>query len=204
MNYLIHDADGKITSYGGCPDDTPESAFAHIDGTVMMNSPPGVGFESHYVDGSEVKPYPEKPSPRHVFDYAAKAWVLPASALADAKKDKCEALRKACRRAIIAGFTSDALGSEHTYPSDETDQANLSSSVLASMLPGNPGNWATPFLCADAAGNWDYRAHTAVQIQKVGVDGKAAILAKLTAKAELFKTVMQAQSIEAVEAVAWV
>ena len=204
MNYLIHSADGRITQVGSGPDDTPESAFDHFDGSVLFNPPPGVGFSTHYVDGGEVKPYPEKPSPRHVFDYAAKAWTLPGSALADAKKDKCDELRKACRRAIIAGFTSDALGSEHTYPSDETDQANLSSSVLASMLPGNPNDWVTPFLCADAAGNWDYRNHTAAQMRKVGVDGKAAILAKLTAKAELFKTVMQAQSIEAVEAVAWV
>ena len=203
MNYLIHDADGKITSHGSCPDVMPENAFAHFDGTVLLNPPPGVGLSTHYVDGGEVKPYPEKPSPRHVFDYAAKAWTLPGSALADAKKDKCDELRKACRAAIIAGFVSDALGSAHTYPSEETDQANLSSSVLASILPGNPGNWATPFLCADAAGNWDYRAHTAVQIRKVGVDAKAAILAKLIAKAELFKTVMQAQSIEAVEAVSW-
>ena len=203
MNYLVYDAEGRITQSGSCPDNTPDSAFSHYEGSVLRNPPEGFDFDTHYVDGGEVKPYPEKPSPRHVFDYAAKAWVLPASALADAKKDKCEALRKACRRAIIAGFTSDALGSEHTYPSDETDQANLSSSVLASMLPGNPNDWVTPFLCADAAGNWDYRNHTAAQMRKVGVDGKAAILAKLTAKAELFKTVMQAQSIEAVEAVSW-
>lgn len=201
MNYLIHDADGRITQSGSCLDNTPDSAFADFDGAVMRNPPEGFGFDTHYVAGGAVHAIPAKPSPRHVFDYAAKAWTLPGSALADAKKDKCDELRKACRRAIIAGFVSDALGSAHTYPSDETDQANLSSSVLASMLPGNPNDWVTPFLCADAAGNWDYRNHTAAQMRKVGVDAKAAILAKLTAKAELFKTVMQAQSIEAVEAV---
>lgn len=176
------------------------SASGYPDAVVSLLQP---GTESLYIAQGYVD-IPQPPSLDH--RWTGSEWIAgcrnPRS-LADAKCDKYAELRLACRRAIIAGFTSDALGSEHTYPSEETDQANLSSSVLASMLPGNPGNWATPFLCADAAGNWDYRAHTAVQIRKVGVDAKAAILAKLIAKAELFKTVMQAQSIEAVEAVSW-
>ena len=203
MNYLVYDADGRITQRGSCPDGSPASAFAHL-GNVLFDPPESFGFDTHYVAAGAVVAIPAKPSANHAFDYATKTWKLPSDALDKVKAAKKETLRAACRRAIIAGFTSDALGSEHTYPSDETDQANLSSSVLASMLPGNPNDWVTPFLCADAAGNWDYRNHTAAQMRKVGVDGKAAILAKLTAKAELFKTVMQAQSIEAVEAVAWV
>ena len=72
------------------------------------------------------------------------------------------------------------------------------------MLPGNPNDWVTPFLCADAAGHWTYRNHTAAQIQQVGADGKAAILGKLVAKAQKHLRVDAAESIEAVEAVAWV
>lgn len=204
MNYLIHDADGRITQSGSCLDNTPDSAFADFDGAVMRNPPEGFGFDTHYVAGGAVHAIPAKPSANHAFDYATKAWKLPSDALDKVREGKKAALREAARSAIVGGFVSSALGAPHLYPSNETDQGNLIASVTASLYPGLPGNWATPFLCADAAGNWDYRNHTAAQMRKVGVDGKAAILAKLTAKAELFKTVMQAQSIEAVEAVAWV
>ena len=201
MNYLIHDADGRITQSGSCLDNTPDSAFADFDGTVLRNPPEGFGFNTHYVAGGAVHAIPARPSANHAFDYATKAWRLPDDALDKVREGKKAALREAARSAIVGGFTSSALGTPHTYPSNETDQANLIASVTASLYPALPADWTTPFLCANAAGVWDYRSHTAAQIQQVGSDGKAAILTKLIAKAELFKTAMQAQSIEAVEAV---
>ena len=204
MNYLVYDAEGRITEHGSCPDDTPDSAFAHYEGSVLRNPPDGFDFDTHYVANGAVHAIPARPSANHAFDYATKQWKLPADALDKVKTAKKEALRRTARAAIVGGFTSSALGTPHTYPSDETDQANLSSSVLASMLPGNPNDWVTPFLCADAAGHWTYRNHTAAQIQQVGADGKAAILGKLVAKAQKHLQVDAAESIEAVEAVAWV
>ena len=203
MNYLIHDADGRITQSGSCLDNTPDSAFADFDGTVLRNPPEGFGFNTHYVAGGAVHAIPARPSANHAFDYATKAWRLPDDALDKVREGKKAALREAARSAIVGGFVSSALGSPHLYPSNETDQGNLIASVTASLYPGLPGDWTTPFLCADAAGHWTYRNHTAAQIQQVGADGKAAILGKLVAKAQKHLQVDAAESIEAVEAVSW-
>lgn len=203
MNYLIHDADGRITQSGSCLDNTPDSAFADFDGTVLFDPPESFGFDTHYVAAGAVVAIPAKPSANHAFDYATKTWKLPSDALDKVKAAKKETLREAARSAIVGGFVSSALGSPHLYPSNETDQGNLIASVTASLYPNLPANWTTPFLCADAAGHWTYRNHTAAQIQQVGTDGKAAILDKLVAKAQKHVAADAAASIEAVEAVSW-
>lgn len=46
--------------------------------------------------------------------------ILPAT-LAEAQAAKTAQLTAACAAQIVAGFTSSALGSTHTYPSKETD-----------------------------------------------------------------------------------
>jgi len=112
-------------------------------------------------------------------------------------------LNSACQAAIVAGFISSALGSKHTYPAQTTDQQNLSASVLASLLPGLPAGWTTPFWCADANGNWTYAEHTAAQIQQVGQDGKAAIIAAIQKKAGLLAQVNAATTVGAVQAINW-
>jgi hypothetical protein len=112
-------------------------------------------------------------------------------------------LSSACAAAIVSGFTSSALGSAYTYPSKATDQANLSASVLASLLPNLPAEWTTPFWCADSNGNWAFVNHTAAQIQQVGQDGKAAILALQAQNATLAAQVNAAATIDAALAVTW-
>lgn len=96
-----------------------------------------------------------------------------------AKAAKVAALNAVAASKIVGGFASSALGAPHTYPSNETDQQNLTAQVVSSMLPGLPNNWTTLQICADANGVWTYRPHTAAQIQAVGVDGKARIQALL-------------------------
>lgn len=109
----------------------------------------------------------------------------------------------ACQSTIYAGFTSSALGMPYTYPAKATDQQNLSASVLASLLPGASSGWTTDFWCADAAGNWALRAHTAAQIQQVGVDGKAAISTAIAKKVQLESQIAAATTIAAVQAIVW-
>ena len=99
--------------------------------------------------------------------------------LADAQAAQVGVLTAACQSAIYAGFTSSALGAAYTYPAKDTDQQNLASSVLASLMPANATGWTTPFWCADANGNWAFVNHTVAQIQQVGIDGKTAILAAM-------------------------
>lgn len=126
-----------------------------------------------------------------------------AQLLAIAQSSQIALLSAACANAIISGFTSSALGSAYNYPSKVTDQQNLASSVLASMMPNITSTWTTPFWCADTKGVWAFRDHTAAQIQQVGQDAKAAILANMTKNQSLAAQVQAATSVAAVEAVVW-
>jgi hypothetical protein len=109
----------------------------------------------------------------------------------------------ACGKTILAGFTSGALGAPHAYPSSASDQANLAASVLDSVMPGHPGDWMTPFMCADGSGAWARRAHTAAQIQQAGRDGKARVLACLDQLDALRATLAAAATPAAIAAIVW-
>jgi hypothetical protein len=63
--------------------------------------------------------------------------------------------------------------------------------------------WTTPFWCEDASGNWAWVNHTSAQIQKVGVDGKAAILANMAKNAGLAAQVAAATTVAAVQEIVW-
>ena len=123
--------------------------------------------------------------------------------LAQAQAAQIAIITQACAGAITGGFSSSALGSAHTYPSGLTDQANLAANVVSSLLPGLPSTWTTPQICSDANGVWAYVAHTAAQIQQVGSDGKAAILASLAKKASLQAEIEAATTVAAVQAIVW-
>lgn len=123
--------------------------------------------------------------------------------LAQAQATQVSVLSAACQNAIYAGFSSSALGSAYTYPAKDMDQQNLSSSVVASLMPSNAANWTTPFWCADANGNWAFVQHTAAQIQQVGIDGKTAILLNMAKNAQLAAQVMAATTSDAVSAITW-
>ncbi len=143
-----------------------------------------------------------RPTPYH--HYAAGAWVLnEAEELAAARQSRALQLAQACQNQIYAGFESSALGQPHQYPAQDKDQQNLTASVLDSTVPGLPPDWETPFWCADAAGVWDFRLHTAAQIQQVGRDGKQRILACLAHNKTLADQVMAAADKAAVLAVEW-
>lgn len=128
----------------------------------------------------------------------------PASVLLQqAQSAQVSTLRNICQAAIVGGFVSSALGAAHTYPSTLTDQHNLSGSVVASLLPGLPSTWTTPFWCQNSSGAWIFAEHTVAQIQQVGSDGKAWVIAQQTQLQELQAQVMAATTIAAVQAVVW-
>ncbi|UDL95517.1 hypothetical protein LGH83_04650 [Lichenihabitans sp. PAMC28606] len=137
------------------------------------------------------------------FVAAMDALRFPPATLAQTQSSQVAALRAACSAAIVSGFTSAALGSPHTYPSDMTSQINLSGSVLASILPGLTSSWTTEFWAADSTGAWAFAPHTAAQIQQVGTDGKAAVMAAQAKLATLTGQVTAATTIPAVQMVVW-
>jgi hypothetical protein len=135
-----------------------------------------------------------------------------AELLATAQAAQIAALSASCAAAIYAGFTSDALGTAYTYPAKDTDQQNLASSVLSSLMPNLPATWETPFWCCDATGTWAFVAHTAAEIQQVGQDGKAAILAAMQKNQSLSAEVLAVQvgtdttgatAVAAVQEITW-
>lgn len=111
-------------------------------------------------------------------------------------------LKAAAAAAITSGFTSSALGSAHTYPSTETDQLNLTASIVASMLPNTASTWTTLFYCANA-GVWSFAEHSAAEIQQVGIDAKAWIQEQQATHAGLVAKVAAATTVTAVQAVVW-
>jgi hypothetical protein len=120
------------------------------------------------------------------------------------RSSKIAMLRTAASAQIVAGFTSSALGREHVYPSAPVDQANLSASVVASMLPGVDGSWSTPFWVLDpASGIWSFADHSAEQIQKAGADGKAAVVSAQTKLARLTDEAEKASTVGEIEQISW-
>ncbi len=77
------------------------------------------------------------------------------------------AINKACESEIVKGFTSSALGSEHTYQASRDDQSNLVGRV-ASGIDGQ-------FKCYDGT-QWAFKPHTAEEIRQVLEDGDAVKL----------------------------
>lgn len=138
-----------------------------------------------------------------ITDAEADAIQNPAPTLAQAQAAKVAELSAACQAQIYAGFQSSALGAVHTYPAKDKDQANLSGSVVASLLPNLPAGWTTPFWCEDGNGTWAFVPHTAAQIQQVGSDAKSAIVAALEKNASLAAQVMAAADVAAVQAIVW-
>ena len=146
------------------------------------------------------------------------AW--PSVLLYQAQQAQYAALTSAASAAITSGFTSSALGSAHTYPSGETDQLNLTASVVASMLPGTPTIFTTLFYCATPAvaavaatstspavaavpAVWAFTPHTAAQIQQVGTDAKTWIQTQQATHATLAAQVAAATTVNAVQAIVW-
>lgn len=155
-------------------------------GVLLVDESVGIGHS--YAGGAFTAP-PPPPAP-----------VVP---LVELQAMKIAEINAACQSSIYAGFTSTALGALYTYPAKSLDQQNLSASVLASLMPGNPLDWTTPFWCADAGGVWDFRAHTAAQIQRCGQDGKAAILVALGKNKMLADQVAASTTADQLAAIVW-
>lgn len=123
--------------------------------------------------------------------------------LSTVKSNQISDVSAACREAIYSGFTSDALGGTFTYPTSDTDQTNLLGSYSASLDPGIPSDWTTPFWCADASGNWALRPHSATQIRKAYTDGMAQKLAYIQKNATLAAEIIAAPTNADVVALKW-
>lgn len=119
------------------------------------------------------------------------------------KQTKIEELTARCSQIIVDGYSSDALGKVHTYPSKLTDQINMMGSVTDSLLPTSGSGWSTPFWCMDENHLWSFRDHSAAQIQKAGTDGKAHVIQCQTTLDRLVELVNNATTEEGIVACEW-
>ena len=107
---------------------------------------------------------------------------------------------------VTGGFSSSALGSAHTYTRTASDQFNNTASVVGSMLPNLPAVWTTLFWCGDSSTPqvWNYLPHTATaQIQQVGIDCMAFVMAAKQHQAALLALIQAATTAAAIEAFVW-
>lgn len=93
----------------------------------------------------------------------------PPPTLTEQKTSQIDAARALAKTHITAGFISNALGTDHTYPSNAEYQLNT---IGAAQAGGD-----RRFLCADSNGDWQRRLHTAAQLQQVCSDGAARMTA---------------------------
>ncbi|KVO79037.1 hypothetical protein WJ95_01555 [Burkholderia ubonensis] len=124
-----------------------------------------------------------------------------ADQLAATKSSAIAALNATCQTAILAGFTSSALGTETFYPTTETDQRNLQSSALAASWSAGSADWNVPLWCRQGK-VWAYAKHTAQQVQQANADWVAFRTASQQKYADAIAQVREATTIDAVNAIA--
>lgn len=123
--------------------------------------------------------------------------------LAGYKQQQISLIAAASITAQTSGFTSSALGSEYSYPSDLQDQANLNAVATSSTFPIQPAGATYAFWCTSSTGVSGFVSHTAAQIQRVGMDGLAAIMAQKAKQWDLTQQIAAATTVAAVQAIVW-
>ncbi len=112
--------------------------------------------------------------------------------LATVQSTKAQAIKAACQAAIAAGFSSSALGSAYSYPSDDNSQRNIAMAATAGGA-----------LWCETGGIWAMVIHTSAQAKQVQTDLFAMIQRNQSKYAQLVAEIDTATTSEAVEAVSW-
>lgn len=126
----------------------------------------------------------------------------PAPSLSVVRSDKLAELRLAAQTAIVSGKTSNALGALHTYPTTKDDQAFLTARYSKAVALGASGG-PYKFMCADNAGVWARRDHSAEQIIQVALAVEGHITAMLDKLDGLVADLAIAENAEDVAVIHW-
>ncbi|MFK0339195.1 hypothetical protein ACIQT7_18155 [Agrobacterium deltaense] len=180
--------------------------FSSADASLV--SPDDDRFVEWKSGGRVPTPWPNDAEDEQTFDslrdvVSPYGLIVAEDAVGAAQRKQLDALTGACAAAITGGYTSEALGSVHVYPSNQVDQLNMMGSVTDALTPERPEGWKTPFWCANVDGLWEFRDHSDTQIIAAGQAGKAHVVACQTTLARLSAKVLLATTVEAIEAVTW-
>jgi hypothetical protein len=117
-----------------------------------------------------------------------------AQLLAQAQAAQIAALSATCQGAIVAGFSSSALGSAYAYPSTLQDQMNQNT-VAGGSMGGS--------LWCEMGGAWAMKAHTQAQAQAVVANFAAWLNACQQQLVSLTAQVNGAATVAAAQAISW-
>ncbi|OQW74869.1 MAG: hypothetical protein BVN35_09650 [Proteobacteria bacterium ST_bin11] len=115
------------------------------------------------------------PRPDGFYTWDGAAWVIDYAA---ARAAKISQLRLACAAQITSGIDHNALGAMHRYPTTKDDQQFMTARFSKAQAIGIAGE-PYKFMCADQAGNWLRRDHSASQIIDVALAMEAHITSTL-------------------------
>lgn len=117
------------------------------------------------------------------------------------KEYKVRELSSACMQACEEGYTCNALGQAHMYPSCVLDQQNLLSTYVAAQINKDAVH---PVLCAKLDGTeWKMRDHTFDQLMAVIDACTAMTMTNRTKYNQLRASVENATTQEDVEVIKW-
>ena len=86
-----------------------------------------------------------------------------------AKERRIMALARECRAALVAGFTANVTGKNRIYPTQLTDQANLTRLAQLAMMMAHVPDQKFEIMSCDVNGNWSRAPHTADETLSVFV-----------------------------------
>lgn len=197
---------------GGCvevaPPDIPEHKAAYWNGTAweLVNYYQGLVVysiatgEPLVLEGLQAMPAGytlKQPGADQVWKNGE--WVDDtATVLAKLYQQKLTDITQGCARYIESGFSSDALGEPHSYPSTLEDQVNLTG-LLFSGLDG-------AFPCTGAEGGRQYLPHTAAQLLQVNrdlVDFKQTALQHADQLKRDAAKALQDKKLKVLQAIVW-
>lgn len=112
--------------------------------------------------------------------------------------NKIAEINAACEGAIVAGFSSAALGHTHTYDSGIEDQINLIGAVIAAGA-----GVSVEYKCYDENGDKEWYIHTPQQMQQVYMDGLVYKVTQLKKATYLKGLVSTATDISTLEGINW-
>lgn len=124
-------------------------------------------------------------------------WKTADDLLSEAKQIKKAQLSTQCNQAITAGFTSSALGTEHTYPSDDEAQRNFHSELDRINLDST---YTTIYFKTFDSG---YMAHTIDQFKQVFIDGHTSGRSQIAKLNQLKADVDKATTPDEVVQIEW-
>lgn len=144
----------------------------------------------------------------NAYDEATKTFVIKDfRTLDELKTSKLSSINTLCEAAIVGGFTSSALGSEHVYQSDRDDQINLMGLVTAGADDLLKCGVVTTVIEEDGTEietiTWEWKQHTAAQLKAVFDDGALFKKQQLIKANTLKAQVAAATTAEELDGIVW-